>query len=56
LLASGILAPAERRALETQFLAIDPATLSAHVTRTLAVLSQLADTPARMMSSRVTQL
>ena len=56
LLASGILAPTERRALETRFLAINPATLSAHVSRTLAVLSELADTPARMMSRVVTQL
>lgn len=42
--------------LEAQLLALNPATLSADVTRALAILSGLADTPARMMPSRVTQL
>lgn len=56
LLARGVLSAADRRALEAQLLALNPATLSADVTRALAILSGLADTPARMMPSRVTQL
>jgi hypothetical protein len=52
LLASGVLAPADRRLLEAQFLAINPATLATQVARALAVLTDLADTPPRMLSPR----
>jgi hypothetical protein len=55
-LASGVLPAADRRALETQFLALNPATLSADVARALNILSGLADTPPRTMGSRVPQL
>lgn len=56
LLASNVLSATGRLALETQFLALNPATLSAEVTRALDSLSGLVDTSSRMMARRVTQL
>ena len=56
LLVRGVLSVTARRALEAQFLALNPATLAADVARALDTLSRLAEPVARMMPTRVTQL
>jgi hypothetical protein len=56
LLAAGDLAADGRRALEAQFLAVDPATLAAHIGDTLDRLWKCGDPRRRAAESSVTQL
>ena len=56
LLAAGPLAADRRRALEAQFLAVDPATLAAQIGGTLERLWKCSDTRRRTPESLVTLL
>ena len=56
LLAAGPLAADRRRALEAQFLAVDPATLAAQIGGTLERLWKCSDTRRRTPESLVTPL
>ena len=56
LLTTGDIAADRRRALEAQFLAVDPATLAAQISDTLDQLWKCSDTRRRAPASLVTQL
>ena len=56
LLAAKALSADQRRLLERQFLALNPATLVDDVTRALDALGKLADTPPRGLATSVTGL